>query len=442
MSELLSVRNLESTPYYSIPTRPLVQLDLEKISAIGNMPIAFWNHEGKALTLLALGIEDDVTKHRLRSSLVRATGYAWDIHADSVQNYCRTLNRFGGFTESYKPDSNLERWRITQAGVDALPIDAYLLLESYRYSIPLTFAFGASISANDRHAPINRLMILTDMVLKEGAVTIANIVKDTGLKYTTADVNILCLKKLELINHDSLTPENGKGQIKFWVTKYVESGKLPVFKGKSQYLVKDIYGIIRRANIPMSIDDVVAVIEKDDSLDPRLGRLRSLRQVVNNVLGALRGKGILESNWTAVTNQSQISFRNDNNLRGFIEEIVPGIVSYLDDDHEIRRKFDLARSFLMSECEEAQLVREFLMNRARLTSFWSPNQLKVASDTVNQVYQFLLENPDSRIADIAQAVRASDPEAKYALYTLMQEQKATRIRKGRGSYYSAFTLKI
>lgn len=437
--EILTIRGLKSTPYHSIAKpRPLAGFGPEQMSAVGNIFTAFGNHEAKALTLLTLGeIEDDVTKYQLRSELTRLTGNVWNLHDDSVENYLKTLKKFGGFTDVEHSPIGRERWQLTATGVNALPAAAYILIESYRYSIPLILAFGSSVSPNNQHAPTNTLLVLTDMTTKDKAVSVSRLVKDIGVKYNAVDLNILRLVKLGLIDYDSLTPEKGEGTIKYSVAKDIGEQDLPKLQGKAGYMVRAFYRIMKRANTPFSVDDVVATVETDQSLDPRLRRLKSLRLVANNVLGALRSAGLLKSNLTAVTDQSRVSFKVDNNLKDFIAEIVPGILGYLEGNPQMVQKLDLARSFLMSQSEEAQLIREFLMNRARANSFWSPEALKSQSDRVTEIYRFLLDNPNSRVATITQAINSSVPEAKNALYRLMSNQKVVRIRIGRGSYFSA-----
>lgn len=436
-AEILTIRDLESTPYYSISAKPLAEFDPEKIQTMGNMFNSFGNHEAKALALLALGIKDDITKHQLRSALTRFTGNAWNLHFDSVDNYCRTLKKFGGFTEVEQPSMGLERWQITTTGIGVLPIAAYILLESYRYLIPLTLAFGSSTSANDQHAPANSLLILTNMAVKESPTSIINIVNNTHIKYNAGNSNILRLARLGFIDHDSLTPEAGKGKVKYSVAKEVEEEKIPNLKGKAAYMVRAFYRIIKKANAPLSVDDVVAIVETDTSLDPRLSRLKSLRLVANNVLGALRGLKLLQSNLTATTDQSHISFKEDNYLEEFIREVVPAIGGYLAGELQMVQKLEIAHSFLISQSEEAEFIREFLMNRARSNSFWSPDALKSLSSRVTEVYNFLLDHPNSRIATIAQSTSSSIYEARNALFGLMATQRVNRIRSGRGSYYSA-----
>src|SRR5687767_6504606 len=99
--ETHTIRELSQTGYYSIPTPPLTRFDREPIRGIGNIFTAFGNHEAKALTMVALAQRGEATtKHELRTALLRSTQNAWDLHADSVEGYLKTLRRFGGLVEA------------------------------------------------------------------------------------------------------------------------------------------------------------------------------------------------------------------------------------------------------------------------------------------------------------------------------------------------------
>lgn len=438
LPELQPIKGLEQTPYYLLPTPPYTQFEREKVQAMGNMFTAFGNHEAKALALLSLGLRDEATKYQLTSLLLRFTGNAWDVHPNSTESHLRTFRRFGDFAQALQPPKGVERWRLTENGTQVLPIAAYILIESYRYSVPLIFTFGPSTGLKDAQGSGNNLLILADLATKDGPVSISTLVKNTGIKYTAADAAILQLANTGLLDHDSLTPEEGKGKIKYSVVKakQVNEETLSNIEGKPAYLVKAIYRIAEQVATPLSVDDIVTTIETDQSLDPRLKRLKQLRIVINKVLGALRSAGLLQSNLTAVTDQSHVFFKDDNHLRDFIREIVPAIAGYLEESPEMVQKIRMAQSFLISQSEEARFIRQALMARARTTSFWSPDTIGVASDRVNDAYRFLLVNPNSRVAATAKAINSSTPEAKTALLELISQRKVTRFRLGRGSYYS------
>lgn len=437
-AELQVIKRLEQTPYYSIPTPPFTQFEREKVAGMGDIFTAFGNHEAKALAMLSLGLRDEATKYQLTSSLLRFIGNVWDIHSNTTESYLRTFRRFGDFAQAVQPPKGAERWRLTEKGAQVLPIAAYILVESYRYSVPLIFTFGPSTGPKEAQGSGNNLLILTDLATKDSPKSISILVQDTGIKYTTVNAAILQLANTGLLDHDSLTPEEGKGKIKYSVVedKEVDEKALPKFKGKVPDLVEAIYRVTKQATTPLSVDDIVTIVETDESLDPRLKRFKQLRKVINNVLGALRSAGLLQSNLTAVTDQSHVFFKDDNHLRDFIREIVPAIIGYLEGDHQMVQKMSLAQSFLISQSEEAQFIRQALMARARATSFWSPDTIGVASDRVNDAYRFLLVNPNSRVAAIAKAINSSTPEAGTALLELISQQKVTRFRLGRGSYYS------
>lgn len=434
--EILPVHGLETTSYYSLQPQTADLFNPEKVRPLGGIFTAFGNHEAKALALLSLGLEDAVTKHQLRSALGRFTGYAWDLHHDSVESYLKTLKKFGGFTVPEPSPKGKKRWRLTTAGITSLPVAAYILIESYRHLIPLEAALGSSNSRYEQHAPLNSLLVLADMIANGGSTSISKVVKDTGINYNAADLNILRLSRSGLINHESLTPEKGKGTINYSIAKEVKEEEIPGFKGKADYMVIAFYRIVRQRGAPMNVDDVVSIVKNDQSVDPRLKRLKGLRTVVNNVLGALRRAGILQSNLTAVTDQSKISFKDDNYLEEFIRSVVPAVGAYLDGDPLMRQKFELAHSFLVSSSEEAKFIREYLMNKARSASYHSPEAVRPLSARISDVYDYLLSHPHSRPADIAKAVEFSVPEVIHVLYQLTVSGEVSRIRAGRGSYYS------
>lgn len=420
---------------------------------IGNLLSAFGNHEAKALTLIAMKVDEVYSRGDLTRTLINLQGdkVLWKFSGNTLFGYCEwSLSSIGLVTkEIINKDLNTYGFSKTRYGEeigDAFCGHLLSISESYP-AFPLTKLFGQTssraktrevkisigVSEYQSRAPITRLRIFRALLSDDLPKRLIDLAKKTEIHESILNVHILELSRLGVITYDSRGSDKPFVYYRVYPDRINEDPyKTEIKPKRTDSLRRRIYNYVKSRKDWLTVKEIVDYLVNSYSDDYIRGI--NLTHGVNHTLSFFKKLGYIEILKWRKSEPSKISLTDKQ--KQFIEELLNLIEGIQRQNTE----------FLQ---EGRKRAHEILVNPKRVSNLFqkareasSHTKGKSQIDISSSIYSIILSQNiinSTQIRDLLEikyGIRLRKESLLRYINKLRRDRKINIIRKTATNYWS------